>query len=58
MKKWICLLLAAVMALSLAACGGKTPADNDFEWTRDGYYQDENENMLSVTWMDDIDEPG
>ena len=28
------------------------------EWTREGYFQDENENMISVTWMDDIDEPG
>ena len=28
------------------------------EWTREGYFQDEKENMLSVTWMDDIDEPG
>ena len=27
-------------------------------WTREGYYSDENENMLSITWMDDIDEPG
>jgi hypothetical protein len=28
------------------------------EWTREGYFADENGNMLSVTWMDDIDEPG
>ncbi len=28
------------------------------EWTREGYFQDENENFLSVTWMDDVDEPG
>ena len=28
------------------------------EWSREGYFQDENENMLSVTYMDDIDEPG
>ena len=27
-------------------------------WTREGYFADENENMVSVTWMDDIDEPG
>jgi hypothetical protein len=28
------------------------------EWSREGYFQDENENMLSVTYMDDIDESG
>lgn len=30
----------------------------DGQWPRDGYFMDENENMLSITWMDDIDEPG
>ena len=69
-KKWICLFLSAVMILALAACGGgKTeppaeeppapPTENSAaEWTREGYFQDENENFLSVTYMDDIDEPG
>ncbi|MBQ6469149.1 MAG: hypothetical protein IJJ50_03740 [Lachnospiraceae bacterium] len=28
------------------------------DWTREGYFQDENGNFLSVTWMEDIDEPG
>ncbi len=28
------------------------------DWTREGYFTDENENMLSVTWMGDVDEPG
>ena len=28
------------------------------DWTRAGYFQDENENFLSITWMEDIDEPG
>ena len=28
------------------------------EWTRAGYFADENENMISVTWMEDVDEPG
>ncbi len=27
-------------------------------WSRTGYYADESTNMLSITWMDDIDEPG
>ena len=31
---------------------------SDEEWPREGYFVDENENMLSITWMDDIEEPG
>lgn len=43
---------------------GETAATSDntepsaAQWTRSGYYQDEQENMLSVTWMEDVDEPG
>ena len=63
MKKSLCVVICAVMLLALCACGAKTaepPAASEgtAEWTREGYYADENENMLSVTWMDDIDEPG
>ena len=46
------------MVFSLAACGGKQAEPEIKEWTRQGYYADENGNMLSVTWMEDIDEPG
>ena len=28
------------------------------DWTRAGYFTDEDENLLSVTWMEDVDEPG
>ena len=67
MKKIICLMLAACMLFALAACGGndakpdQTPDEGKEEirdWTRSGYFQDENENFLSVTWMEDVDEPG
>lgn len=72
MKKLICLALCAVMLFTLCACGAKTdppaqetpaqetPAapEQTAEWTRSGYFTDENENMLSVTWMEDVDEPG
>lgn len=65
MKKWICLFVCVLMLLALPACGSaKTepaaqPAENSSaEWTREGYFADENGNMLSVTWMEDIDEPG
>ncbi len=66
MKKLLCLLLAAVMLVSLCACGAKQPdqkpaqepSQGTGDWTRQGYFSDANENMVSVTWMDDIDEPG
>ena len=62
MKNWICMVICVIMLLSLCACGAqpKAPATPEpvKEWTRAGYFADENENMLSVTWMDDIDEPG
>ena len=58
MKKLICITLCALLILSLAACGAKpaAPAQPEpaAEWTRSGYYQDENGHMLSVTWMDDV----
>ena len=72
MKKIICFILCTIMLFMIAACGTEKTANSaeqqtvapseaeqaSFEWTRQGYFQDENENMLSVTWMEDIDEPG
>ena len=58
MKKGMCLLLACVMLLGLCACGQKTAEPEAAEWTRQGYFTDEDGNVLSVTWMDDIDVPG
>ncbi len=70
MKKLICIAICATMLFMLSACAEKKPAESGetpaptqeeqavTEWTRAGYYQDENEHMLSVTWMDDVDEPG
>ena len=55
MKKLLCLLLAFAILLALCACGDPQGAG---EWTRQGYFQDENGNMLSVIYMDDVDEPG
>ncbi len=57
MKKRICLLLAVCMVFTLAACGKQAKPDIR-EWTRQGYFMDEKDNMLSVTRMDDVDEPG
>ena len=68
MKKLVILLLAASMLSAMTACGagGSGSAAESagtesqaFEWTRAGYFTDENENMLSITWMDDVaDGPG
>ncbi len=58
MKKTICMILALVMLMGLCACGKKPAEPEAAEWTRQGYFADENGNVLSITWMDDIDEPG
>ena len=69
MKKMIAILLALGMLLALAACGAapETPAQEEAppsaeteakEWSLQGYFSDEDGNMVSVTWMDDIVDPG
>ena len=58
MKKIICLLPAVCLLFALAACGAEKSEPEITEWTREGYYTDENENMLSVTRMDDVADPG
>ena len=62
MKKLVVFTVLLALLCSLAGCGGKqgdgSNAPAASEWTREGYFSDENENMLSVTYMDDIDEPG
>ena len=57
MKKLFCLLLMVCLVFALAACGAGAP-EQDSDWTAEGYFQDENGHMLSITWMDDVDEPG
>ena len=58
MKKMLCLLLTGCLVLALAACGAGAPDQDASGWTAEGYFEDENGHMLSVTWMDDVDEPG
>ena len=69
MKKTLCLLLALCLIFALAACKGtkpETPAPETSapaeaetgDWTREGYYEDGNGYILTVTRMDDVDEPG
>ena len=46
MKK-LYILLSVLLALSLAACGSTpTQPEEPFEWTREGYFADENEANL------------
>ena len=74
MKKMLSLLLALCMIFALAACGAQLEAPAEPEapaeetqapaepksktWTREGYFQNEEGDLLSVIWMEDIDEPG
>jgi len=69
MKKRICFILAACMLFALAACANTdkgtdnaqpTPSQEpgEWKWTREGIFEDADGNMLSVTWMEDVDEPG
>lgn len=71
MKKWISLMLALTMALALCACGSTKddsiataetasaaePAE-DFVWTREGYFADEDDNMLMIFPSEDEEYPG
>ena len=57
MKKIVCILLTVCMVFAFA--GFAVQAEPEIpEWTRQGYFSDGNENMLSITWMDDIVDPG
>ncbi len=69
MKKTLCLLLALCLAFAFSACDGakpETPSPENAapaeaaigEWTREGYFEDGEGHVLSVTRMDDVDEPG
>ena len=62
MRKGLKILMTFFMTVTLAACSGQTTGGTSqsaaAEWTREGFFQDENENWISVTYMDDVDEPG
>ena len=74
MKRIVCILMAMCIVFTMAACGAKQAGANETttqaseapaqaeqaaaEWTRQGYFTDENENMLTVMWMEEVDEPG
>lgn len=64
MKKLLYLILAVSMLLAVSGCGSSAEAEPDTQeeevedWTREGYFTDEADNMLSVTWMDLDDDSG
>ncbi len=50
---------AATEAPATEAPAAETPIPEEPAlWTREGFFGDENEYMLSVTWMEDVEEPG
>ena len=55
-KILVLILIVAMACMLFAACGGGK-SDKD-EWTREGYFTNEDENMLSVMYMEDVDDPG
>ena len=57
-KKALCLILSVLMLCSLAACGANKQSDEDFVWTRQGYFSDADENILYVFPSEDKDHPG
>ena len=60
MKKLVCLLLAVLMALSLAACAGSNngPQEEVMEWTREGFFTDEEGNLVTIFKSDEEEYPG
>ncbi|MBQ6477826.1 MAG: hypothetical protein IJI44_00505 [Erysipelotrichaceae bacterium] len=54
MKKFIALFLSLLMVLTLVSCSkSEEKPVSDFEWTRQGYFTDEDGDIVSITWMDD-----
>ena len=56
MKKLLCMLMAAVL-LGLCACGQQS-AEEVKDWSRSGYFTNDASDMLSIVWMDEVEEPG
>ncbi|MBQ9269282.1 MAG: hypothetical protein IJ206_07175 [Oscillospiraceae bacterium] len=49
---------SASAAQEEASASQAEPEETETEWSREGYFQDENEHMLSVIWMDDVGDAG
>ena len=48
MKKTLSLLLSILLLFSLAACSKQQSGTEAAEWTREGYFMDENDNFLNI----------
>ena len=57
MKKWLSLLLAAVLLLSLAACGGKETPPSDTTPSDNGNQNDENSALQAEDFGDENGAP-
>ena len=57
MKKVICIIMAMALVFAFTACGG-SDSSGAGEWTLEGYFMDAEDNMLSITYMDDVTDPG
>ncbi|MBR2533581.1 MAG: hypothetical protein IKE50_02215 [Erysipelotrichaceae bacterium] len=61
MKKLVCLLLTVLMVFGVTACSGSDsqPQEEIKEWTREGFFSDENGNLVSIFKTDNEEEyPG
>ena len=59
MKKLMYLMLALVLAMGLAACGGSGGnGSSDFEWTKTGTFTDESDNYLIIAKPGDGEHDG
>lgn len=58
MKRLIWTTLCMFLIFSLTACNETKQAEEAEEWTRQGYFEDDNGNFLSVTYMELEDESG
>ena len=58
MKKTICILLALILLLGICACGQTPTEQKTGEWTRQGYFTDENGNILYVLKNEDLEPSG
>ena len=56
MKKLISICVCSCLLFAGPVLAGEAKTEDG--WTREGFFEDENENMLSITWMDDIEDPG
>lgn len=56
MRKVIRILVSMCVGFLLVSCGERQSEIK--EWTRQGYFSDEKENILTIMWAEEVDEPG